>query len=305
MVKKTKLSSEESNVIRNKATEAPYTGEYWNYFRDGIYVCRQCGLPLFDSKAKFEAGCGWPSFDKSFPLAVKELLDNDGERIEILCARCGGHLGHVFRGEKLTQEDTRHCANSLSIRFVSKSTQDEYIKDVAHKLDPSEIVIGGGCFWCIEAAMLRVPGILDAVSGYAGGSVPEPKYEAVCSGETGHAEVVKITYDKNTLSLEELLDMFFKIHDPTSKNKQGNDIGTQYRSIILYMNAEEEFRIKAYISKRQSDYNSQIVTEVSALKNFYAAESYHQRYFEKNPYATYCQIVVKPKIDEVLNSAVV
>lgn len=293
------LTQDEKRVIRDKGTERAFTGEYWNLFKDGMYVCRQCGLPLFDAKAKFEAGCGWPSFDESYPYAVKELLDADGERIEIQCARCGGHLGHVFKGEQLTEKDTRHCANSLSLKFIPRQDETEYRKTKVATVDPQEIVLGGGCFWCIEAAFLRMPGILDAVSGYAGGETENPDYESVVSGTTGHAEVVKIMYDAKTLSLEKVLQTFFLIHDPTTKDRQGNDVGAQYRSVIFYQHEEEEKKIQEYINDLQKQFRNPIVTEVLPLQKFYKAEPYHQRYFEKNPYAGYCQIVVRPKIEKV------
>ncbi len=126
-MKLNKLTKEEKNVILNKGTEFPFTGEYNEFFKEGIYVCKQCGLPLFDSKAKFEAGCGWPSFDKTFPNSVKETTDKDGLRTEITCMRCGAHLGHVFKDEGYTPEDTRHCVNSISIVFVPKEKVEEYM----------------------------------------------------------------------------------------------------------------------------------------------------------------------------------
>jgi methionine-R-sulfoxide reductase len=119
------LTPEEENVILNKGTEFPFTGKYNDFFKEGSYVCKQCGLPLFDSKAKFEAGCGWPAFDKTFPNAVRETSDKDGSRTEITCMRCGAHLGHVFRGERHTEEDTRHCVNSISIVFIPKEEANE------------------------------------------------------------------------------------------------------------------------------------------------------------------------------------
>jgi len=293
------LTRQEAHIIKDKGTEAPFSGEYWNYFKDGIYACRQCGLPLFDAKAKFEAGCGWPSFDASYPNAVKELLDIDGTRTEIQCARCGGHLGHVFRGEHHTQNDTRHCANSLSIKFIPKAEAEQYLKDTENMLNPNELVVGGGCFWCIEASLRRIPGVLDAISGYAGGTHENPRYEQVCSGNTGHAEVVKLIYDQKSLSREKLLDMFFKIHNPTTKDQQGNDIGSQYRSIIFYQNEAEERELQQYLVNKQAEYTAPIVTELKSLERFYPAEEYHQRYFEKNPYAAYCQAVVQPKIEKI------
>jgi peptide-methionine (R)-S-oxide reductase len=119
-MKLNKLTKEERDVIINKSTENPFSGEYENFFKDGIYVCKQCDNPLYDSKAKFDAGCGWPSFDEMYEGAVKEISDEDGSRTEIVCAKCDAHLGHVFRGEKLTRKDTRHCVNSLSIKFVPR-----------------------------------------------------------------------------------------------------------------------------------------------------------------------------------------
>ncbi len=295
------LTPEEARVIVHKGTEAPFSGEYWNTFEPGIFVCRQCGLPLFDAKAKFEADCGWPSFDATFPLAVKELLDADGERTEIQCARCGGHLGHVFRGEQYTEKNTRHCANSLSIKFIPQNDQQNYLDDAKNQLNLQEIILGGGCFWCIEAAMLRMPGVVQAVSGYSGGAVQNPSYQQVCTGETGHAEVVKIIFDSNVISLQEILSLFFKIHDATTLNRQGNDVGTQYRSIIFYSTATEKSEIETFIAKEQENYSGKIITEIVAIMPFYQAEEYHQRYFEKNPYAGYCQAIVRPKVDKVLD----
>ncbi|MCC7304429.1 bifunctional methionine sulfoxide reductase B/A protein [bacterium] len=295
-----KLTPAESRIIIDKGTEPPFTGQYEKFFEEGIFVCRQCGLPLFDAQAKFDANCGWPAFEETFPLAVKETLDTDGSRTEITCARCGGHLGHVFRGEQFTEKDTRHCVNSLSIRFVPKSRQEEYMLKEENQLHSREIILRGGCFWCIEAAIIRVPGVLNVISGYAGGETGNPSYEEVCSGETGHAEVVKVIFDGGTLPREKVLDMFFKIHDPTTKDRQGNDFGTQYRSIIFYESDTEKDEITGYVKKKQEEYDEPIVTEIKKLEKFYEAEKYHQRYFEKNPHAGYCQAVVRPKVEKIL-----
>ena len=118
-----KLTPQEEDVIESKGTEAPFTGEYDDFFEDGVYICRRCNAPLFSAEAKFDAGCGWPSFDENYPDAVKRITDADGERVEIQCATCGAHLGHVFEGEKLTEKDTRHCVNSLSIKFIPKGKE--------------------------------------------------------------------------------------------------------------------------------------------------------------------------------------
>lgn len=160
------------------------------------------------------------------------------------------------------------------------------------------IVLGGGCFWCIEAVFDRVKGIEAAISGYAGGDVDNPTYEQVCSGETGHAEVTKITFDPGVISLEDILHIFFTVHDPTTLNRQGSDMGTQYRSIILYAD-QKQHEVAEKIMREIAEegiYMDAIVTELVSLKKFYPAEEYHQRYFEKNPDAAYCQIVIAPKV---------
>ncbi len=163
-----------------------------------------------------------------------------------------------------------------------------------------EILLGGGCFWCIEAVMRRVKGVKEAVSGYAGGTRPNPTYQQVCSGATGHAEVVKVVYDENEITLDELLDIFFAIHDPTTLNRQGADVGTQYRSVVYYANEEEKKAVEAAIQRAQKEYDDQIVTEVAPKPEFYEAEAYHQNYYDQNPMQGYCQVVIKPKVQKFL-----
>ena len=163
-----------------------------------------------------------------------------------------------------------------------------------------EIILGGGCFWCIEAVMRRVKGVKEAISGYAGGERPNPTYQQVCSGATGHAEVVQVIYDENEITLDELLDIFFAIHDPTTLNRQGADVGTQYRSVVYYENEEEKKAIEAAIARVQKEYSDPIVTEVSPKPEFYPAEAYHQNYYDQNPMQGYCQVVIKPKVQKFL-----
>ncbi len=163
-----------------------------------------------------------------------------------------------------------------------------------------EIILGGGCFWCIEAVMRRVKGVKEAISGYAGGERPNPTYQQVCSGATGHAEVVKVVYDENEITLDELLDIFFAIHDPTTLNRQGADAGTQYRSVVYYESEEEKKAIEAAIERAQKEYKDPIVTEVSPKPEFYEAEGYHQNYYDENPMQGYCQVVIKPKVQKFL-----
>lgn len=275
-------------MIEERGTEAPFSGEYDKLFEPGIYVCKRCGAPLYRSEDKFDAHCGWPSFDDELPKAVKRLPDPDSLRTEIRCARCSAHLGHVFSGERLTEKDVRHCVNSISMLFIPE-----------RKVEKDTIVLGGGCFWCAEAVFGLVGGILRVVPGYAGGTTENPTYKLVCEGNTGHAEVVKVDFFPDTLSLDRLLGIFFAMHDPTSLNRQGSDEGTQYRSIILCTSKKQEAAVRRCLKKAQAGYDRPIVTEVKQLAAFYPAEEYHLRYFEKNPHVPYCTFVISPKLAKI------
>ncbi len=158
---------------------------------------------------------------------------------------------------------------------------------------------GGGCFWCVEAALEELDGVQSVTSGYAGGHVEDPTYEAVCSGETGHAEVVQIEYDPGTIDYGRLLEAFFTIHDPTQLNRQGPDVGSQYRSIVLYHDDGQREQGRAYIDALDEQYDDDVVTELEPLETFYEAEEYHQNYFEKNPNDAYCSFHAQPKIEKV------
>lgn len=158
--------------------------------------------------------------------------------------------------------------------------------------------LAGGCFWCLEAVYDQLKGVTDVVSGYSGGQVENPTYQQVCSGTTGHAEVVQITFDNTVINFGQILDVFFTIHDPTTLNRQGNDIGTQYRSAILYHSPEQKAAAEQKIAEltQQKIWPTPIVTEVAAFEKFYPAEDYHQEYFARNPNQGYCQFVVAPKV---------
>lgn len=160
---------------------------------------------------------------------------------------------------------------------------------------------GGGCFWCVEAAFKELDGIESVTSGYAGGHTDNPSYREVCNGTTGHAEVVQLEYDPDTISYDELLEVFFTVHDPTQRDRQGPDIGSQYRSIVLYENETQHELTEKYIEAlaEEGGYDDPIVTEVQALETFYRAEEHHQDYFEKNPNNAYCQMHAKPKVEKV------
>ncbi len=162
-----------------------------------------------------------------------------------------------------------------------------------------QATFGGGCFWCVEAAFKEIDGVQSVTSGYAGGDVADPSYRAVCSGDTGHAEVVQLTYDPTMTSYETLLEVFFTVHDPTQVNRQGPDVGSQYRSIILYHDDEQHQQAAAYMDAIAADYTDALATELVPLETFYPAEEYHQDYFEKNPQDAYCQMHAQPKVETV------
>ncbi len=164
------------------------------------------------------------------------------------------------------------------------------------------IVLGGGCFWCLEALYQSVPGVLRVTSGYAGGETEDPDYESVCSGTTGHAEVVEVTFDPEQVSLASLLDRFWQFHDPTTRDRQGNDVGTQYRSIILFCDEEQRVAAEESLRAAEKHFHAPIVTEIAPLETFYSAEAYHQDYFRNNPGAPYCQFVIRPKLEKAEKS---
>jgi len=281
------LTKEEEDVIVHGGTERPFSGKLDREKRSGIYLCRRCEAPLYRSQDKFDSGCGWPSFDDEIKGAVKMLPDPDGQRTEIRCARCDAHLGHVFSGEKLTEKDTRHCVNSLSMLFIADQEAEKRF---------DRLVLGGGCFWCGGAVFKQMRGSARIRPGYAGGQAKDPDYEQVCSGKSGHAEVVELLFDPEVAPLNDILSLFFKTHDPTTKDRQGNDRGTQYRSIILCKDEEQKEEVEAFIDSIRDDYATPIVTEAALLERFYLAESYHMDYFAKNPDKAYCSLVIAPKV---------
>ncbi|MGB3975142.1 MAG: bifunctional methionine sulfoxide reductase B/A protein [bacterium] len=284
-VKYNNLTPDEERVILHKGTERPFTGEYWNHKAEGTYICRNCNTPLYRSVDKFDSGCGWPSFDDELPGAVKRLPDADGRRTEILCATCGGHLGHVFKGEKMTAKNTRHCVNSLSIRFVPEG-------ELLPEPKVGRAIFAGGCFWGVEYFMKQNPGVIRVTSGYTGGHTERPTYKEVCSKNTGHAEAVEVVFDPEKTDFEALAKLFFETHDPTQVNRQGPDIGTQYRSEIFYLNAEQK-RIAEKLISELTDRGFDIATKVTEAGIFWPAEDYHQNYYENKGSKPYCHAYVK------------
>lgn len=272
-----KLKPEEKFVIIDKGTERPFTGEYDEFFEKGTYVCKRCGLPLYKSEDKFNSGCGWPSFDDEIPASVKRSVDADGKRTEITCAYCDAHLGHVFHGEHLTNKNIRHCVNSISMEFIPEGEPIKY----------NRAIFAGGCFWGVEHLFKEKEGVIDTRVGYTGGRTKNPTYDQVCMGFTGHAEAVEVIYNTEKTSYEELTRLFFEIHDFTQKNRQGPDIGKQYRSAIFYTDEDQKKTAEKIVNELESkDFN--VETKVEEASTFYVAEEYHQDYYKKTGKQPYC-----------------
>ncbi|MDD2790449.1 MAG: bifunctional methionine sulfoxide reductase B/A protein [Sulfurimonas sp.] len=275
------LTKEESNVILNKATERPFSGKYYKFDKDGTYLCKHCDAPLYTSHSKFDSGCGWPSFDDALPGAIKKVIDADGRRTEIVCATCGAHLGHVFAGEGLTDKNIRYCVNSISLNFKENAALVE-----------KKAYFAGGCFWGMEYNFEKVKGVLSVDSGYMGGKLKNPSYKDVSKGTSGHLEVIEVTYDPSLVSYETLARLFFEIHDPTQKDGQGPDRGSQYLSAVFTSDKEENQTIKKLIGILNAK-GLDVVTTLYPQDRFYKAEAYHQDYYKKTGKFPYCHVYIK------------
>lgn len=286
------LTSEEERVILHKWTERAFTGEYTDNFQTWTYICRRCNAPLYVSNQKFHSNCGWPSFDDAIPWAVKMTLDEDGRRTEITCNNCGGHLGHVFTWEKLTDKNVRHCVNSISMKFIEWSVPHQQFQ---------QAVFGWGCFWCIEAVFQRLKGVVEVRSWYAWGETQYPSYEQIGRGNTGHIEVVQVFYNEKVISYKQLLEVFFLSHDPTSLDKQWNDVGHQYASAIFYNSASQKDATLELITQLTANgvYKDTIKTLILPLEKFWIAEDYHQNYYNQYSERPYCSYVINPKLSKL------
>jgi peptide methionine sulfoxide reductase msrA/msrB len=294
------LTPEQFYIMRREGTEHPFSGDYHPKNEPGIFRCAACGLSLYDGATEFHSGTGWPSFYQ--PIAknhVIEKTDADGMRTEVECARCGGHLGHVFNdGPQPT--GLRYCMNSPALKFISDASVAEKTATNASEKKLQKATFGAGCFWSMEAIYSQLKGVTKVEPGYAGGTAPNPTYEQVGSGQTGYAETIDVTFDPKVISYRELLDVLFTVHDPTTLNRQGADVGTQYRSVIFYHDDAQKSEAENFIKQLSAEkvFADPIVTQVQPFKGFYRAEDYHLNYYSKNPNQGYCRVVIAPKIEK-------
>jgi len=300
-----RLNEMQWHVTQEDGTEPAFRNEYWDNKEHGLYVDIVTGQPLFSSLDKFDSGCGWPSFTR--PLKdqkITELEDTSHGmvRTEVRSALGDSHLGHVFNDGPRDRGGLRYCINSAALRFIPVAELEQqgygmYLQlfvdagvveapggEAAMSSKIETAYLAGGCFWGMQEIIREIPGVIESEVGFTGGKTKDPTYREVCTGSTGHAEAIKVVFDPSVLSYAALLEWFFRMHDPTTPNRQGNDRGTQYRSAIFYFSDEQKQTAERVIKEQnEKRWNGGIVTELAKAGDWYSAEEYHQDYLQKNP----------------------
>jgi peptide methionine sulfoxide reductase msrA/msrB len=301
-----KLSPAQFAVTQQCGTEPPFKNAYWDNHRPGIYVDVVSGEPLFSSLDKFDSGTGWPSFTRPIaPAGIAEKQDTSfgTVRTEVRSKVADSHLGHLFDDGPQDKGGMRYCINSAALKFIpvaemASAGYGQYLAPfvaagLATASGTETAILAGGCFWGMEEILRKVPGVTKTTAGYSGGTTDHPTYEQICTGTTGHAEAILVEFDPAKLTYEGLLGYFFRMHDPTTKNRQHNDVGTQYRSAIFYNSEEQRATAEKVVARLEASkkFNRPITTEITKASPFYSAESYHQKYLVKNPGGYNCHVL--------------
>jgi peptide methionine sulfoxide reductase msrA/msrB len=298
---KKRLTPEQYFCTQEEGTERPFENPYWNNKADGIYVDVVSGEPLFSSIHKYDSGTGWPSFDR--PLEKNNLHTKEDRRLgvprtEVRSSQADSHLGHVFDDGPEETTGLRYCINSAALRFIpvkelKAQGYERYLFAFAKKQGWEIATLAGGCFWGMEDLIKKIPGVIETQVGYTGGQLAHATYDKVKTGKTGHAEAVQILFDPKITDYEKILLEFFRMHDPTLRDQQGNDIGSQYRSAIFYADQKQKEmaeKIKARVD-RSGKWGKPVVTEIVPVSDFWRAEDFHQKYLERIPDGYTCHFL--------------